>query len=205
MVPTNPVISSRESIMAEQNYWGTINCPAITATIDGDVDFDPYCNDDFSDCSFTCYLAEVWVDDNWTGPGDCGGHTWDYDAFAMIQDGIDAVADDGTVHVADGTYSENIVIGKTLTLDGAGYSITNTISGGVEGINCSDVTGLNIHDNEIDLGSGADNIGINFVQYVTLSQITNNNIYALPIITYTQRRLTIRTVSGLKMAATITR
>ena len=54
----------------------------------------------------------VWVDDDWTGPGDCGGHTWDYDAFATVQEGVDAVDVAGTVYLQPGLYPEQVVIGK---------------------------------------------------------------------------------------------
>jgi len=74
---------------------------------------------------FGCYgtvtveLYEAWVDDNWVGlsfgePAD--GHTFGIDAFAAIQNGVNAVAFGGTVHVYPGKYNENIVIDKSLTL-----------------------------------------------------------------------------------------
>ena len=62
--------------------------------------------------------SSVWVDDDWTGPENCGGHTWDLDAFKTIQAGVNAVAPSGTVNVAAGIYPEQIVIGKTLELLG---------------------------------------------------------------------------------------
>jgi hypothetical protein len=46
----------------------------------------------------------VWVDDDFTA-GSCGGHTWHYNAFNSTQDGIDGVANNGTVHVAEGDYT----------------------------------------------------------------------------------------------------
>lgn len=67
--------------------------------------------------------AQVWVDDNWTGPETCGGHVWQTDAFATVQAGIDAVADGGTVTVAPGVYPERVTLAKPLTLRGPGAGI----------------------------------------------------------------------------------
>ena len=73
---------------------------------------------------------EVWVDDDFT-PSSSGGHLWGYDAFDNIQDGIDAVADGGTVNVSAGIYNENqITINKALTINGAGSSSTIIDGGG---------------------------------------------------------------------------
>jgi len=58
---------------------------------------------------------EVWVDDD--GP-DNG-----YDHFDTIQEGIDAVADGGTVHVAAGTYNGSVTINKNVNLLGKGNPI----------------------------------------------------------------------------------
>jgi hypothetical protein len=62
--------------------------------------------------------TEVWVDDDWTGPGSCGGHLWGYDAFKQIQDGVNGVASGGTVNVAAGQYNESVTINKSVTLTG---------------------------------------------------------------------------------------
>ena len=60
--------------------------------------------------------GEVWVDDDFDSdtPG------WNVTRFAAIQDGVDAVISGGTVHVAAGTYDEQLIIDKRLTLQGAG-------------------------------------------------------------------------------------
>lgn len=62
--------------------------------------------------------SEIWVDDDFT-PATLG---WGTTHFDKIQDGIDAVASGGTVHVAAGTYTAtsiaSIVITKPLTLSG---------------------------------------------------------------------------------------
>jgi hypothetical protein len=87
--------------------------------------------------------ADVYVNDNWVEVTDVGGTkgtlefgdivdnsadageapqsgTFGTDAFSTIQDGIDAVDPDGTVHVLLGGYTENIIVDKSLHLSGAG-------------------------------------------------------------------------------------
>jgi hypothetical protein len=112
------------TIDGEENYWGTVNCIEITNLISGAVDFEPWCTSDFSDCSLTCAIAEVWVDDDFTGPGNAGGHIWNYNAFDNIQDGVNGVISGGLVHVAAGSYEEQVVISRELTMTGAGRDIT---------------------------------------------------------------------------------
>ncbi len=57
---------------------------------------------------------EVWVDDDYNS----STPEWGVTHFAKIQDGINAVAVGGTVHVADGTYNESVTIDKSLSLMG---------------------------------------------------------------------------------------
>ena len=57
----------------------------------------------------------------WT---DGSTHTVGIDAFGTIQSGINAVAAGGTVNVASGTYTEQLTIGKSLSVVGAGPSST---------------------------------------------------------------------------------
>ncbi len=64
--------------------------------------------------------AKVFVKDAWTGTAlgtDLGGdQVFGYNAFATVQEGIDAVADGGEVVVRNGTYVEDITIDHPLTL-----------------------------------------------------------------------------------------
>jgi PKD repeat protein len=93
---------------------------------------------------FSCVTAEnneVFVDDsNMQGPWD-GTSTHPYHS---IQDGIDAVAVMGTVHVASGLYREYLLVSKSVVLSGAGKGETF-----LEGNN----TGIlvNISANEVSL------------------------------------------------------
>jgi len=76
---------------------------------------------------------EVWVDDDYdaTTPG------WGTTHFDKIQDGIDAVATGGTVHVADGNYAgfdankEGITVKATSTpvINGAGITVDGQVVG----------------------------------------------------------------------------
>ncbi|HEC82661.1 MAG TPA: DUF2341 domain-containing protein, partial [Thermoplasmatales archaeon] len=71
-------------------------------------------------------LSVVYVDDdfNISTPG------WQYNHFDKIQDGIDAVNENGTVYVFNGTYYENVVINKTIHLIGEDRNGTIIDGGG---------------------------------------------------------------------------
>gem|GEM_PF-1773591 len=56
--------------------------------------------------------SEVWVDDDYYAGGDNDGHTWGYDAFDEIQDGIDHVTNFGTIHVKEGLYDVFVIEGR---------------------------------------------------------------------------------------------
>ena len=89
----------------------------------------------------------VWVSPTYTSGGTNDGHTWRYDAFDNIKEGIDSVVAGGSVYVGDGTYNEDIIIPKSLTLlsvNGQASTIVNGQTtgwgGGALRINSSNVT-----------------------------------------------------------------
>lgn len=59
---------------------------------------------------------EVWVDDDYPAEEDTDGDEY----FRTIQAAINAVAENGIVHVAEGIYDEQVIIDKPLTLEGQG-------------------------------------------------------------------------------------
>ena len=63
-----------------------------------------------------CFATIIYVDDDSECPGD-GSIEWPY---CKIQDGIEHVINGDTIHVANGTYYENIFINNTLYLIGGG-------------------------------------------------------------------------------------
>ena len=118
---------------------------------------------------------ETYVDDDYdeNTPG------WGYDHFDNIQDGVNAVNSSGTVNIYSGTYYENVVISRSMTLIGENKHLTivdGNFYGSVLSIINSIVTisGLKIQNS----GSEIINSGILVVNAeVTLSSliIQNNN------------------------------
>jgi hypothetical protein len=114
---------------AETNYWGTVNAVAVAATISGNVDYDPWCNADFSVCGYSGTPSPFYNVDQGT-------------YFATLQEAIDGantgehiqVLEGGTYACADITNTQNIV----LTISNAsgaeviitGCSIALTVSSG---------------------------------------------------------------------------
>jgi len=150
----------------------------------------------------------VWVDDDWAGynPGDhVNGHVFGIDAFASIQDAIDAMASPGTVYVAAGTYMENInFLGKAITVKSESGAENTIIDGGgigsvvtfesdegldsvLDGFKITNAGGLNNHGIRCYKGSATiinniiqDNAGYGICLYKSISIIRNNTIYGNP-------------------------
>jgi|GEM_PF-1649726 len=121
---------------------------------------------------------------------------WQIDHFDNIEDGVDAVAENGTVYVFNGTYYENVVINKTLNLFGededstiidgseigdvlyvsadwiniSGFTIRNSGSAGYPNIDA----GIDIRSNHICILNNT--IGPNNQLGINLWYSTNNTI-----------------------------
>ncbi|MGD9403374.1 MAG: right-handed parallel beta-helix repeat-containing protein, partial [bacterium] len=117
--------------------------------------------------------ATTYVDDDWAGtpdgdpvqfPGETEYRTFGVDAFAAVQDGIDAVSG-STVNVAAGTYSQRLSITKSLELRGAQYGVDPTPTGArtvPANESVIDMTGLGYVNPNIlvDIGTGVSNVTI---------------------------------------------
>lgn len=85
-----------------------------------------------------CINSTIYVDAS--RPNDDGPGTSWATAFKHIQPAIDIACPDSTVHVAAGTYTENLHIWKSLTLSGAG-ALTTIIDGGGAGALLTSIDG----------------------------------------------------------------
>ncbi len=68
-------------------------------------------------------ISDYYVDGTFAD-GSAGGHIFGVDAFSKIQDAIDAAGSGATIHVAAGTYVEQLSVTKHLTLVGADAATT---------------------------------------------------------------------------------
>jgi hypothetical protein len=138
-------------------------------------------------------LDDVYVDDDWAGlslgvdPDGAGPATAiGVDAFAVIQDGVDAVADGGTVHVYDGTYYESVYIwNKDLTVTGVSQDATQVIVNsqfndevfdvyGVDAVTIEYLTAINGSDDLIDI----ENSGVITLDHLILNYADDDGIDA---------------------------
>ena len=108
-------------------------------------------------------VSPVFVDANWTGPGNCGGHNWGVDAFATIQAGVNAVSSGGTVNVDAGAYNE------VVTIDGFEFENTTEaihVANVIDPSGAQNVTVLNNYvNNDVVVNPSSD--GINLWQAAT--------------------------------------
>lgn len=105
----------------------------------------------------------VWVDDDWAGsePGDIvDGHVFGYDAFAGVQEALEAVAYGGEIRVNSGIYDETVTFESDFNKDNllisgeaAGLPV---ISGGILFQNAGNLSGLYLEYLHIEGDAGSD-------------------------------------------------
>lgn len=108
------------------------------------------------------YPADLYVSTTGTDMPDCSD---DLDPCLTIQYTVDVAVDGDTIHVAAGTYVENVSITKDLAIDGAGLDVTIVDGGGLDRV--VDVTrgtvtlsGVTITNGDTDSdGGGIRNLG----------------------------------------------
>lgn len=103
----------------------------------------------------------VWVDAGAAGEED-GTQASPFDT---IQEGINAVAEDGTVNVLAGAYNEHLTISKSLDLRGARYGVDPTAAGArttPTDESTIDVSGLSIQNPHIavEIQNGVNNVAV---------------------------------------------
>ncbi|MCD6512324.1 MAG: right-handed parallel beta-helix repeat-containing protein, partial [Thermoplasmata archaeon] len=124
-------------------------------------------------------VSIVYVDDDY----DSSNHGWQRNHFNKIQDGIDAVAENGTVYVFNGTYYENIVINKSITLIGEDRN-TTIIDGNYKG-DVIKITADNVSINGFEIRHSrccSSGIEISYANNVTISNCSiSNNSYGISL------------------------
>lgn len=105
----------------------------------------------------TSTFAYVDDDFNSSTPG------WQIDHFDVIQDGIDAVPEGGTVYVYNGTYYENVIVNKTIDL--IGEDRNNTIIENTINIEAITVSANNVKiSNFLVNNTDQNDVGVQFFQ-----------------------------------------
>ncbi len=103
-------------VNASGNWWGTNTPAGVAALVSANVDYTPWLDvgtDTSGDPGFQGDFSTLWVDDDSSQTGTTG----------RIQEGINLVSG-STVHVAAGTYTEQLLVQKSLTLTGAGIDLS---------------------------------------------------------------------------------
>jgi hypothetical protein len=197
--PTHPALADNEYAM---DVWGTDADIGKTVSFKVNylgVDYDApetgtfeYAGDEVDLSIEVPTPDEVWVDDDWEGLGlgdPADGHTFGYDAFATIQDGIDNVGS-STVHVLPGTYDGfeveetedlNIIGEEGAVVTGAEYygewgcyimaSVMNSQNIDIEGL---DFDGSGIEQDIVEGISYGDSTGS--ITDVTVSDVVGSDM-----------------------------
>jgi len=154
-----------ETVDASGNWWGIATPAGVAAEVSGAVDYTPWLGsgtDTSTDAGFQGDFSVLWVDDDSTQTGSTG----------RVQEGVDLVTA-STVHLAAGTYEEQVEIAKTVTLVGQGPTSVikspatltkkfTTSNDNYPIVYIHDATGVTLQDLKVD-GAGRGNSNYRFV------------------------------------------
>jgi hypothetical protein len=109
----------------DQAFSVNVNTPTGGATLGSPSSATVTINDNETAAPNVVYVDDDFTGANGTDPDGAGPATSiGFDAFPTVQGGVTGVAAGGTVNVASGNYPEQVIIGKSLTLAGAGAATT---------------------------------------------------------------------------------
>ncbi|WP_145448519.1 beta strand repeat-containing protein, partial [Gimesia panareensis] len=179
------------AVDASGNWWGTTNESSIAALMeDADggtplmVDFTPFLDNgtdtDLVTAGFQGDFSTLHV----TALGSQAGAT------NRIQEGVDLVTPDGILEVEDGTYTGNVDVDKTVTIQGANAGIAAGVDPGVRGPESELTGGFRLFANDVVIdglkivdGAGPAGIGSKsavFMTAGTTGHTIENNILEGP-------------------------
>lgn len=121
-------IAGSGTTIASCNWFGTAVAASITPQINGAVDYDPYLTDGTDNTPMPIGFQPV--------PGNCNGCTVGVKnettqiTFCTIQDAIndDLTLGGHTLTVAAGTYVENVIVNKSLTINGPNAATSGCVA-----------------------------------------------------------------------------
>jgi len=132
------------------NYWSDYTGVDLDGDGLGDTNL-PYGPGDWHPLVAFPASSTIYIDDDFNS----STSGWQYDHFNRIQDGINAVPENGIVYVYNGIYYENVVVNKTINLIGENKE-TTIIDGGGRG----DV--VNITANRVNISNFTISNGFSF-------------------------------------------
>ena len=169
---------------SEGNYWDDYNCTDSDHNGIGDMPYDITgggANQDLYPLMYerTSPPTFIWVDDNF----DSSSLGWGEDHFDAIQKGVDNITENGRIYVFNGTYYENVLINKTISLFGENSDTTIINGSGTGDVVNIYADGVNISGFKIQ-NSGEDwfedaGIEINSNYTTITGNIISNNNYGV--------------------------
>jgi Ca2+-binding RTX toxin-like protein len=149
-------------VNAGGNWFGSNTAAGVLAEVSTNVDYSPWLDVATDTTTAAGFQGDFSVLHVSAASPEAG-------PFGPIQEGIDLATEGGTVIVEPGTYAENLVIDKSLALDGAGPTTILSAAGGVGITASSPALFVTVMDLAID---GADSA----VEATDLDSFTLSNV-----------------------------